>query len=73
MNPPQEEGELTYLSHETAKSRLGVPSILTELPAAATRSIDAGVDELGPLLLMLTLVFLIGEAGLARWVARRRA
>lgn len=73
VNPDAAEGELAYLSHETAKERLGVPAILTDLPATTTTAIDAGVDELGPLFLWLTLAFLIGEAGLARWVARRRA
>jgi hypothetical protein len=72
VNPEVAEGELAYLSHQSAKERLGVKEILTELPASATASIDAGVDELGPLFLWLTLAFLLGEAGLARFVSRRR-
>jgi hypothetical protein len=71
--PDTSEGELLYLSHESARERLGVETILTALPSRATSAVDAGADELGPLFLWLTLVFLLGEAALARFVTRRRA
>jgi hypothetical protein len=71
--PDATEGELLYLSHESARERLGVETILTALPSGATSAVDAGADELGPLFLWLTLAFLLGEAGLARFVTRRRA
>lgn len=73
VSPDAAEGELTYMAHESAKERLGVPSILTELPVSATTAIDAGNDDLSPLFLWMLLAFLVGEAGLARWVTRRRA
>jgi hypothetical protein len=71
--PDATEGELLYLSHESARERLGVETILTALPSRATSAVDAGADELGPLFLWLTLFFLLGEAALARFVTRRRA
>ena len=71
--PDATEGELLYLSHESARARLGVEAILTALPSRATSAVDAGADELGPLFLWLTLLFLLGEAALARFVTRRRA
>ncbi|MDA1221815.1 MAG: BatA domain-containing protein [Planctomycetota bacterium] len=71
--PDATEGELLYLSHESARERLGVEAILTALPSRATSAVDAGADELGPLFLWLTLLFLLGEAALARFVTRRRA
>ncbi len=73
VNPDAAEGELAYLSHESARERLGVDAIRTGLPAASESSLDSGMNELGPLLLLMTLVFVVGEATLARWISGRRS
>jgi hypothetical protein len=72
VQPDVAEGELAYLSHARAKERLGFTAVLTELPVLADASVDSGVRELGPWLLWLTLLVLVGEAALARFIARRR-
>ncbi|MBK8978234.1 MAG: BatA domain-containing protein [Planctomycetes bacterium] len=72
VNPDPAEGDLDYLSHARAAELLGVERIVADLPESADSAVDAGIDELGPLLLWATLAFLIGEAAMARFVSRRR-
>lgn len=73
VNVDPDEGDLRYLAHEDARQALGIDRILDGLPAAATVADDADQNELGPLLLLLTLLFVVGEAALARWVSVRRS
>ncbi|MHC5063742.1 MAG: BatA domain-containing protein [Planctomycetota bacterium] len=72
VNTDPEEGDLNYFSHEMAEANLGVDRILSELPSEG-RALTAGSSELGPLLLWLTLIILLSEAAMARWVSRRRS
>jgi hypothetical protein len=71
VNADMAEGELAYLSHEAARERLGVDTIRTSLPTASESVLESGVDELGPTLLLATLLFVLGEAVLARWISGR--
>ena len=73
VNPDPVEGDLSYYSHDMARQQLGVERILAELPSGSSAALQAGISELGPLLVALTLAFLIGEALLARFVSRRRS
>ncbi len=72
VNTDPGEGDLNYFSHEMAEANLGVERILSELPSEG-RALTAGSSELGPLLLWLTLIILLSEAAMARWVSRRRS
>jgi len=72
VNVDPAEGVLEYAPAATVKDKLGVERILRELPADGSAAIDSGRSELGPLLLLLTLIFLVGEAALARFVSTRR-
>ncbi len=67
------EGELRYPTHEEAKQALGLPRILTGLPTVATAADGPDKSDLGPTLLLLTLLFVLGEAALARFVSARRS
>ena len=73
VEPDVAEGELTYLAHARARDRFGFSTVLTELPSLSDASVDSGVRELGPQFLWATLLFLLGEATLARFITRRRA
>ena len=73
VQPDPDEGDLSYFSHGAARETLGVDRVVSDLPDTAEASLDAGVDELGPFLLALLVMFLVGEAAMARFVARRRA
>ena len=61
--------DLAVISPEQAKQRMS--SALRDVPAARD---DDGPDrsELAPSLLLLTLLLVLGEAALARYVAARR-
>lgn len=73
VEPDVAEGELVYLPHVRARERLGFATVLTELPVLADASVDSGVRELGPFFLWATLIVLVAEAALARFVTRRRS
>lgn len=73
VNPEIAEGELAYLAHEAARERLGVDGIRTSLPTPSDSALRASVDELGPFLLLATLLFVLGEATMARWISGRRS
>jgi len=73
VNVDPVEGELRYPSHAEAKAALGVDRILDALPAIAEGDDGPDRSELGPTLLLLTLLLVLGEAALARFVASRRA
>lgn len=73
VNVVPDEGELRYVSHAEVKQALGIAAVLDSLPATATASEDSAQSEFGATLLLLTLLFVIGEAALARHVAVRRS
>jgi hypothetical protein len=73
VNVVADEGELRYVGHDEARGALGIDAVLTGLPAAAeAASDDAGQSDLGPGLLLATLLFVLSEAALARFIAGRR-
>ena len=72
VNVEPDEGDLRYVPHDEAKAALGLEQILTGLPAAAAAKADDGGNDLGPTLLLATLLFVLGEAALARYVSIRR-
>jgi hypothetical protein len=72
VNPDPKEGELSYFAHATLREKLGFENIYTALPDQDATIEDAGTAELGPFLLYLVLLFILGEAIWARFVSRRR-
>lgn len=72
VNVDPAEGALEYAAPAIVREKLGVERILRELPADGSAAIESGRSELGPLLLLMTLIFLVGEAALARFVSTRR-
>lgn len=73
VNPDPAEGALDYVSHQAARDQLGVEAIMRQLPSDQSSSIASGRSDLGLPLLYFALFIIAGEAGLARWVSRRRA
>ena len=72
VNVDPVEGALDYAAPATLRERLGIERVLRELPADGSSAIDSGRADFGPLLLLLTLMFLLSEAALARFVSTRR-
>lgn len=72
VNVDPAEGALDYATAATVREKLGVERILRDLPADGSAAIDSGRSELGPFFLLLTLIFLVSEAALARFVSTRR-
>lgn len=72
VNVDPEEGELRYAAHDDVRTALGIATILTGLPVEGAAAADPEASEFGPLLLLLTLLFVIGEAAMARYVSGRR-
>lgn len=73
VNVGLDEGELRYLAHADARASLGVERILDGLPEAVHVQDDADRSDLGPSLLLVTLLLVLGEAALARFVSVRRS
>lgn len=73
VNVGLDEGELRYLAHADARAALGVERILDGLPEAVHVQDDADRSDVGPSLLLLTLLLVLGEAALARYVSVRRS
>ncbi len=73
VNPDPEEGDLVYLTHASARDQLDIKQIYTQLPASGNTALEAGINDLGPLLLLLVLLFVLSESTLARWISRRRS
>jgi len=73
VNLDPEEGALEYAAHAAAQQALGVDRILDALPAVRSAEDSPDRSELGPSLLLLTLLLVLGEAALARFVAARRS
>jgi hypothetical protein len=72
VNVDPREGDLTYMTHAACREKLGLNRIYRDLPAEGNVSIEAGISELGPLLLWVVLAIVVGEAVLARFVSSRR-
>lgn len=72
VNVNPDEGDLRYPSHAEAQAAVGLKRVLTSLPATATAEDQGERNELGPSFLLLTLMLVLGEAALARFVASRR-
>lgn len=73
VNVDADEGALLYAAHDEVVQALGIPRVLTNLPAATAASEDPAASDLGPLLLLFTLLFVVAEAALARFVSVRRS
>ena len=73
VNVDPDEGDLRYAAHDEVREALGVERVLDALPAVAAQGEDPQQNELGPTLLLLTLLFVLGEAALARFVSVRRS
>ncbi|MCA8949852.1 MAG: BatA domain-containing protein [Planctomycetes bacterium] len=73
VNVDPEEGDLRYVAHAEAREALGLERILTGLPAIAEAVDDRDRSELGPTFLLMTLLFVLGEAAMARYVSIRRS
>jgi hypothetical protein len=67
-----DEGDLVYAAHTDVQAALGQQRILTALPTETTDTGDAAGNEFGPSLLLLTLLLVVGEAAMARYVSVRR-
>jgi hypothetical protein len=67
------EGALTYAPHADAATALGVDRIHTQMPTQSEASDDRSDDELAPSLLLLTLLLVLGEAAMARYVSVKRS
>jgi len=72
VNLDPAEGELQYPAHDDLRQALGLPRILQNLPDAGNERSADDRAELGPLLLLLTLILVVLESMLARYVAVRR-
>lgn len=72
VNVDPAEGELSYPSHSDVQAALGVDRVLDALPATIEANDGPDQNEIGPSLLLLTLLLVLGEATLARYVAGRR-
>ncbi|MBM4062135.1 MAG: VWA domain-containing protein [Planctomycetes bacterium] len=72
VNVDPEEGDLQYAAHDAVAAALGLDRVLTALPPEADAQADPGANDLGPSLLLATLLFVLAEAALARFVSVRR-
>ncbi len=73
VNVAPDEGELKFVAHEEVRAALGLDRVLDALPAVTAATDDPDRSDLGPLLLLATLLFVVGEAALARFVSVRRS
>lgn len=72
VNVDPDEGDLHYAAHDEVVQALGIERVLTNLPVTGPASEDPDASELGPTLLLFTLLFVLAEAALARYVSARR-
>jgi len=73
VNVDPDEGDLRYAAHDQVRQALDLERVLDDLPVVATAGDDTRQNELGPTLLLLTLLFVLAEAALARFVSVRRS
>ena len=72
VNVDPAEGELRFAAHGDVREALGIPRVLSGLPIDSAAGGDADSNELGPSLLLALLLFVLGEAAMARYVSARR-
>jgi hypothetical protein len=72
VNVLADEGDLRFAAHDQVRAALGLATILDGLPAVTETQDDPDRSELGPTLLLATLLFVLAEAALARYVSVRR-
>ena len=72
VNVDPAEGDLRYPTHAEVQTALGVERVLETMPVVAEASEGSDRSDLGPSLLLITLLLVLGEAALARYVAARR-
>jgi hypothetical protein len=68
-----EEGALDYAPHANVQQALSLDTVHTSMPKETERAADADDDELAPSLLLMTLLLVLGEAAMARYVSVRRS
>lgn len=73
VNVDPDEGELRYAPHEEVRTALGIERVLTAMPTEGRASTDPQRSELAPSFLLLLLLFVLGEAAMARHVSVRRS
>jgi hypothetical protein len=73
VNVDPDEGDLRYAAHAEVRQALGLDRVLDNLPTAASADDDPRQSELAATLLLLTLLFVLAEAALARFVSVRRS
>ncbi|HLU38031.1 MAG TPA: hypothetical protein VK081_01525, partial [Planctomycetota bacterium] len=72
VNVDPSDGALDYAAPAVVRERLGIERVLRDLPDDGSSAVAAGRNDLGPLLMLFALLFLLGEAALARFVSTRR-
>lgn len=72
VNVDPAEGELRYAAHADLGEAIGVQRVLTGLPTDANAGAAPESSEFGPMLLLALLLFVLGEAAMARYVSVRR-
>jgi len=73
VNVDPAEGELRYAAHDSVREALDIERIHTTLPTIAAAVDDPDRSELGPTLLLTTLLLVLAEAAMARYVSLRRS
>jgi hypothetical protein len=73
VNVDPDEGDLRYVGHDDLCLALGIPRVLTGLPTESAGAAVPESSELGPSLLLATLLFVLAEAAMARLVSVRRS
>jgi hypothetical protein len=68
-----DEGNLSYAAHSDVQQALAIDRVLTSMPSESQDAGDPGGNEFGPPLLLLTLLLVVGEAAMARYVSVRRS
>ncbi len=73
VNVDPAEGLLRYAAHQDVQQALGLEAVLTAMPQDQEAGSDALDQEIGPSLLLLTLLLVLSEAAMARYVSARRS
>lgn len=72
VNVNADEGDLRYATHDEAREALGLERVHVTLPTIAEAADDPDRSELGPTFLLATLLFVLMEGAMARFVSMRR-
>ncbi|MBK8098208.1 MAG: BatA domain-containing protein [Planctomycetes bacterium] len=73
VNVEPAEGDLVYAPHDEVRQALAIDRVLTALPTADGATAEQQRTEFGPMLLWATLLFVLAEAAMARYVSVRRS